>query len=166
MKLNESMLSELDHEGIKTRKSLERVPEDKFTWKPHAKSFAMGALAQHLATISHWGTMTLETSEFDLDTPGAMDPPPALQSGAQLLEMFDGHLAKFRAALAASSDAQLQQPWSLKKGSHVIFTMPRLAVLREMIFNHTIHHRAQLGVYLRLNDVPVPALYGPSSDEQ
>jgi uncharacterized damage-inducible protein DinB len=166
MKLSALLLPELDQENNKTRQTLERVPEDKFGWKPHAKSFAMGALAQHLATISHWGTMTLESSEFDLETPGAKDPPPPLKSRAQLLETFDGNLAKFRATLAAASDSQLQIPWSLKKGSHVIFTMPRIAVLRSMILNHAIHHRAQLGVYLRLLDVPVPATYGPSADEQ
>ncbi len=166
MKLNESLLPELDQEGAKTRKTIERLPDDKLGWKPHAKSFALGDLAQHLVTIPHWGTMTLETAEFDLESPGAMDTPLAVTSRALLLDMFDTNTAKFRAALAATEDAQLQQQWSLKKGGHVIFAMPRIAVLRSMILNHTVHHRAQVGVYLRLLDVPVPGLYGPSADEQ
>jgi uncharacterized damage-inducible protein DinB len=166
MKLSESLLPELDNEGAKTRKVLERVPEAKLAWKPHAKSFSMGALAQHVATISLWGAMTLEDDKFDLVGPRTAEFPPPVASQKELLALFDGNLARFRATLAAAEDEHLQAPWSLVKGSQLIFTMPRLAVLREMIFNHTIHHRAQLGVYLRLNDVPVPGLYGPSADEQ
>jgi len=166
MKLSESLLPELDQEMAGTRKVLERVPDDKLAWKPHAKSFTMGALATHLATISTWGTYTIEGDKFDLDAPGAMEPPPPATSRKELLERFDACLAKFRAALAAAEDAQLLAPWSLVKVGQATFTMPRIAVLRSMIMNHTIHHRAQLGVYLRLNDVPVPGLYGPSADEQ
>jgi len=165
MKLSESLLPELDQEMAGTRKVLERVPEDKLAWKPHAKSFTMAQLATHLATISTWGTYTIEGDKFDLDAPGAMEPQPPAASRKELLEKFDTSLAKFRAALVTADDAQLLAPWSLVKGGHAIFTMPRIAVLRSMIMNHTIHHRAQLGVYLRLTDVPVPGLYGPSADE-
>jgi uncharacterized damage-inducible protein DinB len=166
MKLNESLLPEFDEEMGNTRKVLERVPEDKFAWKPHAKSFSMGALAQHVATIPMWGTMTLEGDQFDLAGPEASKFPPPVASQKELLALFDASAAKFRAALAAAHDAQLQAPWSLVMGSKVIFTMPRLGVLRSSVMNHLIHHRAQLGVYLRLTDVPVPGLYGPSADEQ
>lgn len=166
MKLSESLLPELDQEMAGTRKVLERVPDDKLAWKPHAKSFTMAALATHVATIPTWGTFTIEGDKFDLAAPSATEPPPPAASRRELLERFDACLAKFRAALVAAEDAQLLAPWSLVKGSDVIFTMPRIAVLRSMIMNHNIHHRAQLGVYLRLNDVPVPGLYGPSADEK
>ncbi|MBZ5514414.1 MAG: DinB family protein [Acidobacteriia bacterium] len=166
MKLSESLLPELEHEAANTRKVLERVPEAKLAWKPHAKSFTMAALATHLAMIPGWGAFTLEQDSFDLEAPGAQQPPPPATSLQALLEMFDRNVATLRKALAAAEDARLLAPWSLKKGSQTIFTLPRIAVLRSMIMNHSIHHRAQLGVYLRLNDVPLPAIYGPSADEQ
>jgi len=166
MKLSETLLPEFDQEMANTRKVLERVPEEKLSWKPHPKSFAMGALATHVAMIPGWGTFTLEGDSFDLAAPGATTPPPPAGSRKELLELFDSNVAKFRAALVGAEDEHLLAPWSLVKGSQTIFTMPRLAVLRSMIMNHSIHHRAQLGVYLRLNDVPVPGLYGPSADEQ
>jgi uncharacterized damage-inducible protein DinB len=166
MSLNQSLLPEFDQEMASTRKVLERVPEAKLAWKPHAKSFSMAALAQHLAMLPAWGSYTLEGDSFDLAAPGAMEMPPPPASRQELLALFDASVAKFRAALVAADDARLLAPWSLVKGSQTIFTMPRLAVLRSMVMNHSIHHRAQLGVYLRLNDVPVPGLYGPSADEQ
>jgi len=166
MNLNQSLLPELDQEVAGTRKILERVPEDKLTWKPHPKSFTLGALATHVAMIPGWGTFTLEGDSFDLAAPGATMPPPPAGSRKELLEIFDRNLGAFRAALAAAQDAQLLAPWTLRSGEHIMFTMPRLAVLRTMIMNHMIHHRAQLGVYLRLNNVPLPGLYGPSADEQ
>lgn len=166
VKISESLLPEFDQEMANTRKVLERVPEDKLTWKPHAKSFSMAALATHVAMIPGWGTFTLEGDSFDLGAPGVLEPPPPATSRKELLALFDRNVAAYRAALAAAADARLLAPWSLVKGSQNIFTMPRVAVLRSMIMNHLIHHRAQLGVYLRLNDVPVPGLYGPSADEQ
>ena len=165
MKLSESLLPEFDREMANTRKVLERVPEDKLTWKPHAKSFSMGALATHVAMIPGWGVFRLAQDSFDLAAPGAQQPPPPAGSRKELLELFDRNVAAYRAALVAADDARLFAPWSLVKGSQTIFTMPRLAVLRSIVMNHSIHHRAQLGVYLRLNDVPVPAIYGPSADE-
>ena len=166
MNLSQSLLPEVDQEMAGTRKILERVPEDKFAWKPHAKSFSMGALAQHVATIPLWGHMTLEGDQFDLAGPEASNFPAPVASQKELLALFDASAAKFRAALVAAHDAQLQAQWSLVMGSRVIFTMPRLAVLRSSVMNHMIHHRAQLGVYLRLNDVPLPGLYGPSAYEK
>ncbi len=165
MKLSESLLPEIDQEAANTRKVIERVPEEKLAWKPHRKSYSMAALATHIANIPMWGNFTLEGDQFDVAAPGASVPPPPIASRRELLARFDKNSAKFRAALAAAGDAQMLAPWSLVKGGQVIFTMARIAVLRSFVMNHVIHHRAQLGVYLRLSDVPVPAIYGPSADE-
>ena len=166
MKLSELILPEFDQEMAGTRKTLERVPEDKLAWKPHAKSFSMGALATHVALIPGWGLVTLQEDFFDVGAPGATTPPPPAGSRRELLELFDRGVESLRAAIAAAEDAHFMTPWSLRNGEKTMFTAPRVAVLRRMILNHSIHHRAQLGVYLRLNDVPVPAIYGPSADEQ
>jgi uncharacterized damage-inducible protein DinB len=158
----DSLLPEFDHEISITRKVLERVPEDRLAWKPHAKSYAAGQLAQHLATIPYWGTMTMSEAEIDL----ALFPPPApLQTLGDILVLFDRNAASARAALAGKSDAELKAQWSLKRDGHVIFSMPKHSVWRSFVISHLIHHRAQLGVYLRLLDVPVPSTYGPSADE-
>jgi uncharacterized damage-inducible protein DinB len=167
MALNEALLPEFDHEMAGTRKSLERVPDDKFDWKPHAKSLTVRQLASHLALFPDWMTETLEKASFDYAPPGGGGyKPPVINSRKELLEIFDRDLVKAREALKGASDAQLMATWSLLAGGKTIFSMPRIAVLRSMVMNHMIHHRAQLGVYLRLNDIPVPALYGPSADEQ
>ena len=166
MKLRETLLPEFDHEMANTRRTLERIPEDKLSWKPHEKSTTMGGLATHLANIPAWAVNTINDNSFDLTPPGA--PPTRIRpvnSRAEVLEMFDQNVAAARAAVAASSDEHLLKPWSLLSGGRTIFTLPRIAVVRSMVMSHTIHHRAQLGVYLRLNDVPVPAVYGPSADE-
>src|SRR5262249_2720878 len=166
MSIAESMLPEFDQEMAGTRKTLERLPEDKYDWRPHEKSFTMGALASHIANMIGWATVTIEQDSFDFAPPGAEQyREEPVKSRAELLEKFDKGLASARAALAAASDEAMMTPWSLLKGGEAIFTMPRVTCLRSMIFNHLIHHRAQLTVYLRLNDVPVPALYGPSADE-
>ncbi len=166
MPMNQALLPEYDHEMANTRKTLERVPEEKFDWKPHTKSMAMGALAVHIASMPEWAGMTLNTSEFDVRPAGAQSyQPPVVKTRAELLSLFDKNSAAARAAIAAANDESLMTPWSLLSSGKTIFTMPRVAVLRSMIMNHMIHHRAQLGVYLRLNDVPVPATYGPSADE-
>jgi uncharacterized damage-inducible protein DinB len=167
MALNEALLPEFDQEMAKTRKTLERVPDDKFDWKPHAKSMTVRQLTTHLALFPSWMTETLQVESFDYAPPGGGGyNPPVLNSHHELLETFDRDVLKAREALKAASDAQLMATWSLLAGGKTIFAMPRIAVLRGMVMNHMIHHRAQLGVYLRLNDVPVPALYGPSADEQ
>jgi uncharacterized damage-inducible protein DinB len=158
----ETLLPEFDHEISITRKVLERVPEDRLDWKPHAKSSAAGQLAQHLATIPSWGTMTMSELEIDL----ALLPPPApLQTRSDILALFDKNATSARAALVGKSDAELKAQWALKRDGHVIFSMPKHAVWRSFVISHLIHHRAQLGVYLRLLDVPVPSTYGPSADE-
>ena len=162
MKISDSLLPEFDQEMANTRKTLERVPMDKYEWQPHTKSFNMGRLATHVAQLPSWAHVTLTTDELDLA--GGYDQPKP-QTTEELLQLFDGHVAEGRKSIADASDESYAKPWTLRLGDRVIFTMPRIAVLRSMVMNHIIHHRAQLTVYLRLNDLPVPALYGPSADE-
>ncbi len=162
MPITDALLPEYDHEVGTTRKLLERVPDGKFDWKPHDRSMSLGQLAGHLATMLSWGTATLNQSEFDLTGPFT---PPALPTRADLLANFDKEAAATREALAAASDAVLMTPWSLKRDGKTLFTMPKAAVMRSFVMNHMIHHRGQLSVYLRLNDVPLPSIYGPSADE-
>ena len=166
MTISESLLPEFDREMANTRKSLERVPEDKPDWKPHPKSHTMRWLAGHVANLPAWAVMAIQRDSIDLAPPGAPPPrTPEPDSCAALLEMFDKNAAEARAAIAGASDDHLLKTWTLLIGEREIFALPRVAVLRSSVMNHLIHHRAQLGVYLRLNDVPVPALYGPSADE-
>lgn len=166
MGLSESLLPEFDIEMANTRKTLERVPEDKSDWKPHEKSAAMGGLATHLSNIPTWAVYTIDQDSLDL-APGGKPLPHAeiAKSQAELLATFDANAAQARAAIAGASDAELFKPWSLMSNGNTILTLPKIAVLRSFVMNHLIHHRAQLGVYLRLNDIPVPAIYGPSADE-
>ncbi len=167
MALSEALLPEFDQEMANTRRTLERVPDGKFDWKPHAKSPTMGWLATHIATLPGWVLYTLEQDSIDLDPPGGAPPPqPEAKSRAELLEKFDRSVSQARAAIAGVSDQRMLESWSLLKRGQNLLTLPRAAVLRSFVMNHSIHHRAQLTVYLRLNDVPVPALYGPSADEQ
>ena len=149
-----------------TRKTLERIPE-KFDWAPHKKSMTVGRLAQHLAEIPDWAVKAISLDELDLAPPGAPPAQPQVAtSRGQVLETFDKNLsAAAKAALAGTTDEHLMKPWSLKMGGKTILTLPRVAVVRNFVLNHNIHHRAQLGVYLRLNDIPVPSVYGPSADE-
>jgi uncharacterized damage-inducible protein DinB len=166
MALNEGLLPEFDWEMANTRKSLERVPEDKLGWKPHDKSMTMGRLAIHLAVLPTWAVATMEQNSLDVAPPGAPPyRPPDAKSRKQILEIFDQNVAAARASIVQASDTQLLKPWTLLAGGKTIFTLPRIAVLRSSVMNHTIHHRAQLGVYLRLNNIAVPAIYGPSADE-
>jgi uncharacterized damage-inducible protein DinB len=167
MTLREALLAEFDQEMANTRKSLERVPDDRLEWRPHPKSSSLGRLATHLAEIPAWAATALEQDSFDLVPPGSAPHQPAfIGSHREVLELFDKNVAAARAALAGVSDESLAKPWSLLSGGKTIFTLPRLSVFRNFVLNHSIHHRAQLGVYLRLNDLPVPALYGPSADEE
>lgn len=166
MTLSATLLAEFDPEMANLRRTLERVPDDKLAWKPHAKSMHLGGLATHLANMLTWVQHTIDASELDLAPPGA--PPwkaPELHSRAAVLAAFDANLAQARKALAGASDAHLAGPWTLLAGGKRLFTLPRAACLRSFTMNHMIHHRGQLTVYLRLLDVPVPALYGPSADE-
>jgi len=160
--VSKALLPEFDHEMGNTRKSLERVPEDKFSFKPHTKSMTLGCLATHLAAINHWAEAIFGLDSFDV----SMAPPTVeLKSRAEVLSAFDNSTAAARKAIADSSDAHFMNPWTLMAGSRTVLSLPRIAVVRSFLLNHSIHHRAQLGVYLRLNDVPVPSIYGPSADE-
>lgn len=165
--LVELLLPEFDAEMASTRRVLAAVPEDKLAWRPHAKSFTMGRLAGHVAEISSWTSDTLQKGRLDL---GAGNQPenttfhPA--SHAQLLEKFDGWVKQARADLAATNDAALEHTWVMTLNGAEILRLPRRETIRTWVLNHTIHHRAQLGVYLRLNDVKLPGVYGPSADEK
>jgi uncharacterized damage-inducible protein DinB len=165
MSISQSLLPEFDQEMANTRKTLERVPDDKLGWKPHPKSMAMGDLAQHVATMVGWSADTIEKDSFDVAPGGQPYQPPKLGSRSEILTAFDNGVAKARAAIAGATDERFMQPWSLLNNGKPMMTMPRIAVIRGFVMNHTIHHRAQLGVYFRLNDIPVPSIYGPSADE-
>lgn len=156
------LLPEFDHEFAETRKALERAPEDRFDWKPHDKSWSLHDLTAHLAEIPQWMSVTLETDTFDLDEGYERVIP---ESKADVLAHFDRNLAAARKVLAGAKGSVMGETWRMTKGDDVILEMPKGAVLRSFIFNHNVHHRAQLGVYLRLLDVPVPGHYGPTADE-
>jgi len=163
MPIAEGLLPEFDHEMATTRRVLDRVPDAKLSWKPHDKSMSFAELATHLARIPFWCTATLSGSSLDLAT---MERPKPDSSRADVLKGYDERVAQARAMLAQATDSELLSPWTLKHGDQVFFTMPKISVLRSFVMNHSIHHRAQLSVYLRLNDIPVPAIYGPTADEQ
>jgi uncharacterized damage-inducible protein DinB len=162
MPLIEALLPEFDHEMSTTRTVLERVPGDKFEWRPHQKSYSIGQLASHLATIPTLGEIAITRPDLDAS---AAQMPQSPRSHAELLATFDRNAAAARAALAAATDAVLMSPWSLKRGGQTLFTQPKTTVWRGFVMSHLIHHRGQLCVYLRLLDVPVPSVYGPSADE-
>ncbi|HOF88589.1 MAG TPA: DinB family protein [Armatimonadota bacterium] len=165
MAIRDGWLVEWDVEGETTRRILARVPGDALAYTPHAKSPTMGWLANHLALLPRWGIMTLTTTELDLALPEMQQHPVVPDALEEILATFDEHAAAFRAVLAQQEDEAFMVPWTMRMGPEVIFTQPRSGVLRGMIFNHLVHHRAQLGVYLRLNNVPVPFTYGPTADE-
>jgi uncharacterized damage-inducible protein DinB len=166
MSLNKALLAELGQEMAQTRKTLERLPEQHWAWKPHEKSWTVGELASHTANIPKWGVLAFETEEFDYAPPGQEPPKNELiASSAELLQQFDENVEKFRAAVAAATDEAFGTEWSLLGGGQKVLTMPRAMVVRSMIMNHLIHHRGQITVYMRLLNIPVPALYGASADE-
>ena len=164
MSIAQSMIGEVEHEMANTRRVLERVPMEKGDWKPHPKSGTLAWLAGHCAVMPEWGVVT--SSQDGLDIGGVESAVPKFTSRQELLEHFDDQLAKFREILNCISDKQMLAPWTLRSGSHAIFTMPRVAVLRGTVMNHMIHHRGELMVYLRLLDVPLPGIYGPTADEK
>jgi uncharacterized damage-inducible protein DinB len=162
MAIKDALLPEFDHEMATTRKVIERVPEGKFGFKPHEKSMSMGQLASHIAEMPTWATTGITLDSVDL---ASGYKPFEAASSAALLEMFDKNVAGARNSIAGASDETFMKSWSLKRGDKTLMTMPRIAVVRSFMLNHVIHHRGQLSVYLRLNDVPVPSIYGPSADE-
>ncbi len=161
--ISQSLLPEFDQEMASARKTLERVPEGRPDFRPHPKSMTLARLAGHLAEIPLWATTTLVQDELDMA--GGPQTPAVMTTRQALLAEFDERLKDSRAALTKVTDADMMKTWSLKHGSRTILAMPKVAVFRGFVMNHLIHHRAQLGVYLRMNDVPVPSIYGPSADE-
>jgi uncharacterized damage-inducible protein DinB len=166
MSIAESILPEFDQEMAGTRKTLERIPDEKLDWKAHPKSNTIGWVAMHLAQLPGWAVLTLTQDSLDINPTGGKPyrTPPA-SSRQQVLDEFDRNVAEARRVIASTSDEDFMKPWSLLDGGKTVLTMPRAAVMRGFVLNHIIHHRAHLCVYLRMNDIPVPALYGPSADE-
>lgn len=162
----EVLLLDFDTEISNTRRTLERVPEDKADWAPHAKSMKMGKLAMHCATMCMFGYYILEDPGMDMANPTREHMSLVFESREACLKQLDESAAKCRQAIAAASDEHFAAVWRFSFGEHVISNLPRSATFRMLCFDHLIHHTAQLGVYLRLLDIPVPALYGPSADEQ
>ena len=167
MAIAESILPEFDHETATTRTLLERVPSERAEWKPHAKSMSLGHLAMHIANLPNWATVTLERTEFDTNPlEGPRVTTPAYESSAKLLQLYDGNVSAARALLVRTTDGEFMVQWALKSGGKTMFSMPRIAVFRSFVLNHAVHHRGQLSVYLRLLDVPLPNIYGPTADTQ
>lgn len=165
MSLSDAFLGEWAYEARSTRLHLERTPMDRGDWQPHPKSMKLGRLASHLAEIPIWATMTVRQGEMDVAPAGVAAARTQYRTVKELLEAFDTNMAEAKRAVSEMTDAQWLEPWSLKKEGKVVMTQPKVAVMRGMVLNHTVHHRAQLGVYLRLLDVPLPMTYGPSADE-
>jgi uncharacterized damage-inducible protein DinB len=165
MAIKDALLPEYDHEMGATRRVLERVPEADLAWKPHDKSFSLGQLAGHVANIPHWMAAIFDNAVFDLATVGEDARPREPASVKALITAFDDEVRKSRAKLNEQTDPAMMSTWTMKQGAQEILTMPKIAVFRSFIMNHLIHHRGQLTVYLRLRNVPLPALYGPTADE-
>ncbi len=163
MTMSQTLLPEFDNEMRLTRKALERVPDDKFDWKPHAKSMTMGSLAGHVAELPGFAAAIVGTESLNFDKGDYK--PAVVKNRAEVLELFDRQVAAAREAIAGATDDHLRQPWHMIYQEKKVFDAPRAVALRGMTMNHLVHHRGQLTVYLRLNDVPVPGIYGPSADE-
>jgi uncharacterized damage-inducible protein DinB len=165
MSIVQTLLPQFDHEMGTTRRVLEVVPAADAAWRPHPKSSSLGDLASHTALIPRWGKVVAQQFELDLGLPtNAAIASMPFTSIAELLERFDRHVSETRSALEPLSDADLRETWTLKNRGGTVFSLPRIAVLRSFILSHLIHHRGQLTVYLRLRDVPVPSVYGPTAD--
>lgn len=165
MPLIDALLPEFDREMGLTRRALERVPDGRFEWRPHPTSVTLGRLAEHLAEMPLWASMTMTQGELEMTTrrPADYQRP---DTRAAVLAMFDANLKAGRGNLAGKTDGEFFAPWTLKAGGKAVFTMPKIAVMRNFVLNHMIHHRGQFTVYLRMLGVPVPSIYGPSGDEQ
>lgn len=158
----QNLLIDLDREIASTRRLLERYPVGKGTWQPHEKSRTLSVLATHVANIPHHGANILTTTEMDV---ASRQPQPPKDSAEELLETFDAGVARLKSAIAGTDDAKLAEKWTMRAGERVLASESRALLMRLMVINHLVHHRAQLGVYLRLLNVPIPGMYGPSADE-
>lgn len=163
MSLNQILIAELKHEAASTRKMLERIDPSTFDFKPHEKSMKLGRLAQHIAELPSWITMTVKTTYLDFSEKKWQLEP--IHTTEELLAFHDKNVADAIAALEETPEEDFKVEWTLRNGDHIILKMPRAAVIRSMAMNHMIHHRGQLSVFLRLNEVPLPGLYGPTADE-
>jgi uncharacterized damage-inducible protein DinB len=168
MALKDALLPEFDHEMAVTRRVLERVPFQDVSWRPHPRSTTLGGLASHLADIPQWTGAILNKSGYDIGADGNGNGGPTLRHASlpDLLESFDRNIRAARELLREANDARLLEPWTLKDKGQEVFTLPKVATLRSFVFSHVIHHRGQMSVYLRMRDVPVPSIYGPSADER
>lgn len=167
MRIGQAMIPEFDMETAGTRKVLERIPSDKLDWRIHEKSNTIGWVANHLAEIPHWVHMAINTDSLDVEpVEGEPYRSPTDSTIEAILARFDRNVAQARTLLESVEDGVLHSPWKLLKQGEELMTMPRLAVVRTWVLNHSIHHRGHLCVYLRVNDIPVPGLYGPSADDQ
>jgi uncharacterized damage-inducible protein DinB len=166
MSISQALLPEFDHEMANTRKVLERIPDDKLEWKAHPKSNTIGWVSKHLADLPSWTSQTMKSESLDIAPPGG-EPfkLPEAKTIQAILDLFDKNVVEARKAISAASDPDFMKTWTLLKGGQKLMAMPRIGVVRTMVLNHSIHHRGHLCVYLRLNNIPVPALYGPSGDE-
>jgi uncharacterized damage-inducible protein DinB len=165
MSIAESMLPEFDVEIANTRKVLEQLPQDQLTYRPHEKSYSLGELATHVTNLLSWVQHTMKQDGFDIDSKNPPPSPPEVGSAQDALKTFDANAAAARAAIAGASDETMLGTWRFSRDGQTMMEMPRTAVMRSFILNHLIHHRAQLGVYLRLTGAKVPSIYGPSADD-
>ena len=161
--IKQAMINEIKHEAAQTKKLLERVPFDKFDWSPHEKSMKLGKLAVHVAEIPRWSSRILTATEFDFIKAGYKQAE--VNSTDELVQLFENNVQTVLDGFNAATDDDLVDKWTFRRGEHVIFTLPRAAAIRILAMNHFIHHRGQLSVYLRLLDIPIPGMYGPSADE-
>src|SRR5688572_29638972 len=164
MPIIDSLLPEFDREMGLTRRALERVPDGKFDWKPHPTSMTLGGLAEHLTDMPQWATMTMTQSGLDVMI---QRPPEYVRPAtrAEVLAQFDKYFKEGRGNVAGKTDGEFLAPWTLKAGGKEVFTMPKIAVMRNFVLKHMIHHRGQLMVYLRMLEVRVPSIYGQTGDE-
>jgi uncharacterized damage-inducible protein DinB len=162
MSLKDAFIAEMKHESASTKKILERVPMDKKDWKPHEKSMTLGKLATHIADIPHWASDIIHIDEFDFMV---HLKPQNVSSQEELMKLFQGRLDTAIADLEKISDDDFKKMWVVKRGEQVFFNLPKAVAIRGWAFSHLFHHRGQLSVYLRLLDVPIPGMYGPSADE-
>ena len=162
--IKQAMINEIKHEGAQTKKLLERVPFDKFDWSPHEKSMKLGKLAVHVAEIPRWSSQILSAPEFDFTKAGYKQAE--VYSTEELVQLSENNIQKALDDFNAAKDEDLMASWTFRRGEHVIFTLPRAAAIRTLAMNHLLHHRGQLSVYLRLLNIPIPGMYGPSADEQ
>ncbi len=164
MALNEPLIAELEREAIATRKIFESIQDEHWNWKPHEKSYTLGALSTHIADITGWVDMMIHKDELDFANTDYVSPK--ITNKSELMQTFEENLAKSKVALQKTTDEQFSEKWRMRNGEQIYFELPKDINLRTWVFSHIVHHRAQLGVYLRLLNVAVPTTYGPTADEQ